>query len=142
MTFRKLGLPGNSLVLGISENKRKYFLSEAAVAIEEVLPRADLSQKVRTSWQRELVGVRSNLGQWDEAVEQMRFILANQQNNRSPMLQQFAADLFQKAADAQSLKQAREYFQSAIVGSRVKVRGGESIVRGWGSFQVGFKSRI
>ena len=134
MTFRKLGLPGNSLVSGISENKRKSFLSEAAVAIEEVLSCADLSQKVRTSWQRELVGVRSNLGQWDEAVEQMRFILANQQNNRSPMLQQFAADLFQKAAqDAQSLKQAREYFQSAIVGSRVKVRGGESIVWGWGS---------
>ena len=97
MTYRKLGLPGNSLVSGISENKRKSFLSEAAVAIEEVLSCADLSQKVRTSWQRELVGVRSNLGQWDEAVEQMRFILANQQNNRSPMLQQFAADLFQKA---------------------------------------------
>ena len=134
MTFRKLGLSQNSLVSGVSENKRKSFLSEAAVAIEEVLSSADLSQQVRTSWQRELVGVRSNLGQWDEAVEQMRFILANQQNNRSPMLQQFAADLFQKAAqDAQSLKQAREYFQSAIVGSRVKVSGGESIVWGWGS---------
>ena len=46
MTFRKLGLPGNSLVLGISENKRKYFLSEAAVAIEEVLSCADLSQRL------------------------------------------------------------------------------------------------
>ena len=49
MTYRKLGLPGNSLVSGISENKRKSFLSEAAVAIEEVLSCDDLSQKVRTS---------------------------------------------------------------------------------------------
>lgn len=134
VTFRKLGLSENSLVSSIPEHKRKFFLSEAAVAMEEILSCADLPQTVRTSWQCELVGVRANLGQWDEAVKQMRFILADQQNNRSPLLQQHAADLFQKAAqDAQSLELAREYFQSAVVGSRVKVAGGESVVWGWGS---------
>jgi hypothetical protein len=50
------------------------------------------------------------------------------------MLQQYAADLFQTAAlDSQSLEQAREYFRAAIVGSRVMVDVGESIVWGWGS---------
>ncbi len=133
-TSGRLGLPGDGLVSNIPNGKRKSFLAQAAVTIEEILSHAALPQSAKTSWRRELVVVRSNLGQWDAAVEQMRVILADQQNNRSPILQQYAADLFQKAAeDSQSLEQAREYFRAAIVGSRFMVDVGESIVWGWGS---------
>ncbi|MDG1992061.1 MAG: hypothetical protein P8J43_06320, partial [Pirellulales bacterium] len=134
VTLGRLGLADDCLASSIPEGKRKSFLAQAAGTIEEILSHADLPQLAKTSWRRELVAVRSNLGQWDEAVEQMRVILADQQNNRSPILQQYAADLFQKAAqDSQSLEQAREYFRAAIVGSRVMIDVGESIVWGWGS---------
>jgi hypothetical protein len=134
VTLGRLGHRGDGLVSSVPEGKRKSFLTQDALAIERILSHAELSQLAKTSWRRELVAVRSNLGQWDEAVDQMRVILADKQNNRSPMLQQYAADLFQKAAqDSQSLEQAREYFRVAIGGSRVTVGDGESIVWGWGS---------
>ena len=133
-TSGRLGLPGDGLGPIIPNEKRKSFLAQAAVTIEEILSHAALPQSAKTSWRRELVVARSNLGQWDEALEQMRVILVDQQNNRSPILQQYAAELFQEAAqDSQSLEQAREYFRAAIVGSRVTVDVGESIVWGWGS---------
>ena len=134
VTLGRLGFPGDGLVASVPEGKKKSFLTQDALAIEGILSHAKLPQLAKTSWRRELVAVRSNLGQWDEAVEQMRVILADPQNNRSPMLQQYAADLFQEAAqDSQSLEQARGYFREAIVGSRVMVGDGESIVWGWGS---------
>lgn len=134
VTLGRLGISGDGLVASVPEGKRKTFLTQDALVIERILSHGELPQLAKTSWRRELVVVRSNLGQWDEAVEQMRVILADQQNNRSPMLQQYAADLFQKAAqDSQSLEQAREYFRVAIGGSRVTVGDGESIVWGWGS---------
>ena len=134
ITLSRLGLPGDGLVSHVPEKKRKSFLLQASATIEKILSHGELPQSAMTSWRRELVAVRSNLGQWEEAVEQMRVILADQQNNRSPVLQQYAADLFQKAAqNSQSLEQARAYFRSAIVGSRVMLEVGESVVWGWGS---------
>jgi tetratricopeptide (TPR) repeat protein len=134
ITLSRLGLPDGGLVSGVPEEKRKVFLLQAAATIEEILLHGELSQSAMTPWRRELVAVRSSLGQWEEAIGQMRIILANQQNNRSPVLQQYAADLFQKAAnDSQSLEQARVYYRSAIVGSRAVLEAGESVIWGWGS---------
>ena len=98
ITLSRLGLPGDGLVSHVPEKKRKSFLLQASATIEKILSHGELPQSAMTSWRRELVAVRSNLGQWEEAVEQMRVILADQQNKRSPVLQQYAADLFQKAA--------------------------------------------
>ncbi len=134
ITLSRLGLPDGGLVSGVPEEKRKVFLLQAAATIEEILLHGELSQSAMTPWRRELVAVRSSLGQWEEAIGQMRIILASQQNNRSPVLQQYAADLFQKAAnDSQSLEQARVYYRSAIVGSRAVLEAGESVIWGWGS---------
>lgn len=134
VTLSRIGLPGDGLVSSVPEEKRKLFLLQAAATIEEILLHSELTQSARTPWRRELVAIRSSLGQWEEAIGQMRVILASQQNNRSPVLQQYAADLFQKAAEnSQSLEQVRAYYRSAIVGSREMVEAGESIIWGWGS---------
>ena len=133
LTFGRLGVSGDALVAGVRDDKRKFFLEQSAATIRQILSGSELRGDTQTSWRRELVSVRSSLGQWDEAVKQMRVILSDQKNARSPFLQQDAAELFQKAAkNSPSFEQSQIFFRTAVSGSRVTLTTGESVVWGWG----------
>lgn len=139
LSFGRLGVSydvigtDDVLVAGVRDAKRKFFLEQSAATIEQILVSNELRGNTQTSWRRELVTVRSSLGQWGEAVKQMRVILCDQKNVKSPFLQQDAADLFQKAArDSPSLEDSQEYFRTAVAGGRVMLATGESVVWGWG----------
>jgi|GEM_PF-1923973 hypothetical protein len=139
ITFGRLGVSDDVLgtddvlVAGVRGDKRNFFLEQSAATIRKILTSSGLRGDAQTAWRRELVSVRSNLGQWDDAVKQMRVILSDQKNARSPFLQQDAAKLFQKAAkNPSSFEQSQEYFRTAVAGSRVMLTTGESVVWGWG----------
>ena len=133
LTFGRLGVSGDVLGAGVRDDTRKFFLEQSAATIRKILSSSDLRGDAQTSWRRELVSVRSSLGQWDDAVKQMRVILSDQKNARSPFLQQDAAELFQKAAkNSQDFEQSQNFFRTAVAGSRVMLPTGESVVWGWG----------
>ncbi len=139
LTFGRLGVSDDVLgtddvlVAGVRHDKRKFFLEQSAATIGQILSGSELRGDTQTSWRRELVSVRSSLGQWDEAVKQMRVILSDQKNARSPFLQQDAAKLFQKAAKkSSSFEQSQNFFRTAVSGSRVMLTTGESVIWGWG----------
>ncbi len=133
LTFGRLGVSSDVLGPGVRDDKQKFFLTQSGKTIEQILLSSELQRDAQTSWRRELITVRSSLGQWSEAVKQMQIILSDTKNARSPFLQKDAADLLQTAAKSSlGLEQSQEYFRAAVGGSRVMFAAGESVMWGWG----------
>ena len=77
LTFGRLGVSSDVLGPGVRDDKQKFFLTQSGKTIEQILLSSELQRDAQTSWRRELITVRSSLGQWSEAVKQMQIILSD-----------------------------------------------------------------
>jgi len=114
----------------VPKAKAEGYLAKAAETYQRLLQKGgDEISKFEPAIRLKVANVCRELGKWDEAQEQIDWILADAKRQNSLETQIQAAELLQAAGEKSADKEkAEQYLKQAIVGRR----NGASVVWGWG----------
>ena len=114
----------------VPKAKAEGYLAKAADTYRRLLDKGgDEIAKFEPAIRLKVANVYRELGKWDEAQEQIDWILSDPKRQNSLETQIQAAELFQTAGEKSADKQkAEQYLKQAIVGRK----NGASVVWGWG----------
>jgi len=114
----------------VPKAKAEGYLAKAADTYQKLLAKGgEEISKFEPAIRLKVANVYRELGKWDEAQEQVDWILADPKRQNSLDAQIQAAELLQTAGEKSADKEkAEQYLKQAIVGRR----NGASVVWGWG----------